>query len=67
MNKETELFQPIFDAAKEAIETVAKENGYTYIIDESVGVLLYAGGDDILPLVKTKLGIAASAEESAGE
>ena len=43
---------------KLAIEDVAKENGYTYIFDTSVGALLYQqDSDDILPLVKKKLGI----------
>ena len=56
--KEQELLQPVIDKAKEAINTVAKENAYTYILDSSVGVLLYSvEGDDILPLVKKKLGL----------
>lgn len=56
--KEQDLLQPIIDKAKEAIEAVAKENSYTYILDSSVGVVLYSvEGDDILPLVKKKLGM----------
>lgn len=56
--KEQDLLQPIIDKAKEAIESVAKENSYTYILDSSVGVVLYSvEGDDILPLVKKKLGM----------
>ncbi len=56
--KQTELLQPLLDKAKKAIEDVAKENGYTYIFDAGVGVLLYyEKGDNILPLVKTKLGL----------
>jgi len=56
--KEQELLQPIIDKAKEAINTVAKENGYTYVLDSSVGVVLYSiEGDDILPMVKKKLAI----------
>lgn len=56
--KEQTLLQPIIDKAKTAIIDVAKENGYTYILDSSVGVVLYSiEGDDILPKVKTKLGI----------
>ena len=39
------------------LRDVAKENGYTYIFDSAVGVTLYEGGDDILPLVKKKLGL----------
>ncbi|MEJ6737094.1 MAG: OmpH family outer membrane protein [Flavobacteriales bacterium] len=56
--KEQALLQPIIDKAKTAIDGVARENGYTYILDSSVGVVLYSvEGDDILPKVKTKLGI----------
>lgn len=56
--KEEELLQPVIDKAKEAINTVAKEGAYTYILDSSVGVVLYSiDGDDILPLVKKKLGL----------
>jgi outer membrane protein len=57
-NKEQEVLKPIVDKAKKAIEDVAKENGYTYIFDAGVGVLLYTdGSDDILALVKKKVGI----------
>jgi len=57
--KESELVQPIIDKAKKAIEAVAKENGYTYIFDSAAGsVVLYAEPtDDIMSLVKKKLGI----------
>ncbi|MEG2228315.1 MAG: OmpH family outer membrane protein [Odoribacter sp.] len=54
-----ELMQPVMDKALNAIKEVAKENGFTYIFDMSSGVLLYAAenSQDILPLVKTKLGL----------
>ena len=56
--KETSLLQPIIDKAKTAINDVAKENGYTYVLDSSAGSVLYSvEGDDLLPKVKTKLGI----------
>lgn len=56
--KEQELFKPISDKAVKAIGDVAKEKGYQYIFDEARGSLLYsADSDDILPLVKTKLGL----------
>src|SRR5690606_7110220 len=56
--KEEKLLQPIIDKAKQAIDDVAKENNYTYILDSSLGVVLYSvDSDDILPLVKKKLGI----------
>lgn len=57
--KEAELLQPIMDKANDAIQAVGKENGFTYIFDVGVGALVYFSEDsqDILPLVKTKLGI----------
>ncbi|MCL2131737.1 MAG: OmpH family outer membrane protein [Lentimicrobiaceae bacterium] len=56
--KQEELLKPIVDRAKSAIEEVAKENGYNYVFDSGIGVLLYSDeSDDILSLVKKKLGI----------
>jgi len=56
--KEQDLLTPMIDAAKKAIDEVAKENGYTYIFDAGSGFLLfYESGDNIMPLVKKKLGI----------
>ena len=56
--KEQSLLQPIIDKAKTAIDDVAKEEGYTYVLDSSVGVVLYSvDSDNILAKVKTKLGI----------
>lgn len=52
------LLKPIVDRAKKAIEEVGKENGYTYIFDAGVGAVLYSqDSDDIMPLVKKKLGL----------
>ena len=52
------LLAPIRAKALEAIKAVAKENGYAYVIDNAQGVLLvFPTGDDLLPLVKKKLGI----------
>lgn len=54
--KEQELIEPILTKAKKAIEEVAKENGYTYIFDTSVGAVLYwEESDNVLNLVKKKL------------
>lgn len=57
--KEAELFQPIIDKANKAVQEVGKENGFTYIFDISTGtVVFYAETSiNVLPLVKTKLGI----------
>jgi len=56
--KQEAYLKPIIDRAKSAIGEVAKENGYNYVFDSGMGVLLYSDdSDDILPLVKKKLGI----------
>ena len=54
-----DLLQPVMDKALNAIKEVAKENGFTYIFDMSSGVLLFTddNAEDILPLVKKKLGL----------
>ena len=56
---EQELFQPIMDKALNAIKEVGKENGFTYVFDLSAGGILYFADntEDILPLVKKKLGL----------
>ena len=57
-DRQEELLKPIVDRANAAIEEVGKENGYTYIFDAGVGTLLYSqDSDDIMPLVKKKLGL----------
>ncbi len=59
--KQADLFKPIFAKAEKAIEEVAKEKGLVYVFDVSEGgsVVLYKSNEslDLLPLVKTKLGI----------
>ena len=56
--KQQELFAPISDKAKAAIEKVAAELGFDYILDAQVGgTLIVAKGKDILPDVKKELGI----------
>ena len=57
-SKQQELLQPIITKAKDAVKEIAKENKYTYIINAIEDVMLYAEpGDDIMPMVKKKLGI----------
>ena len=58
--KEQELTEPLITKAKSAIDKVAKENGYTYVLDSGIGFMLYideTSGDDIMPLVKKELGL----------
>lgn len=58
-DQQTRLFQPIQEKAMNAIEAVARENGFTYIFDTSIGSIIFASDDsiDILPMVKEKLGL----------
>jgi outer membrane protein len=54
--RQQELIAPINRKAYDAIQAVAKENGYTYIFEK--GALLVAPpGDDIIPLVAKKLNV----------
>lgn len=56
--KRQELLQPIIDKADKAIKAVATEKKYDYIFDTSTGALLHVNPtDDIMALVKAKLGI----------
>lgn len=57
-NKQVELVEPLINKARKAIEEVGREHGYTYIFDAGVGTLLYfEKGDNVMPLVKQKLGL----------
>ncbi|MCB9193075.1 MAG: OmpH family outer membrane protein [Flavobacteriales bacterium] len=56
--QEQELLKPMVARTDSAITAVAKEKGFSYIFDSSAGFVLYSdGGDDIMPLVKAKLGL----------
>jgi len=56
-NREAALLEPITNKIKEAINTVASEQGFTYVYDKTT--LLYTSPDatDITNDVKAKLGI----------
>lgn len=56
--QEEELLRPMVEKANNAIKEVAAANNFTYILDISTGmVLYYEKGEDVMPLVKAKLGI----------
>ena len=62
-NKQLELMKPIVEKAQNAVNAVAREKGYTYVLDssQSKGVVIFVeGGEDILPLVKAKMGITTT-------
>lgn len=56
--QEEELLKPMVDRTNAAITEVAAANDFTYIFDTSTGfVLYYDKGEDIIELVKAKLGV----------
>jgi outer membrane protein len=59
--KQAELLQPAYDKIQNAINAVAKDNGYTYVFSSDAGtypVLLYVRDqDNITDLILLKLGI----------
>ena len=57
--KRTELYTPVFKKAEDAVKVVAQEQGFAYVFDVSQpGVVYFDGGEDLINVVKTKLGIA---------
>lgn len=56
-SKREELYAPILEEAKIAIEAIGKEGNYTMIFDTGTNALLFAmDSEDVLPQVKTRLG-----------
>ncbi|MAY22847.1 MAG: hypothetical protein CMC74_08720 [Flavobacteriaceae bacterium] len=56
--KEVDLFQPILDKAKSAIQKVARAQGFQYVLDSSQGSgVILSDGKDLLADVKKELGI----------
>jgi outer membrane protein len=56
--KKEEIYGPVLKKAEDAIKEVAKEKSYSYIFDTSLGSVIFAQeSDNIMPLVKTKLGL----------
>jgi outer membrane protein len=59
--KQNQLMDPVFKKVAKAIEDVAKENGYTFILTQQIGgldVILYADDKtDVSDLVLKKLGV----------
>ena len=57
--KQQELFAPVIDKVKKAINEVGTENNYTYIFDLSTQSIVYQSpkSNDVTALVKKKLGL----------
>jgi outer membrane protein len=62
--KNQELLAPIQKKAVEAIQAVAKENGFTYVFVKEQ-LLVYPPAEDIINLVKKRLGITITAAAPA--
>ena len=58
--KEQKLIEPIMKKVQDAIAAVAKENGYSYVLDET-SLLYFAESDDLNDKVKKYLGITETA------
>ena len=57
-NLRFKLLKPLNDKYLKIVNAVAKENGYTLILDESKGIVAYGNDSyDITALVKKKMGI----------
>jgi len=56
--KTNELSKPLFDKVRAAISQVAKEKGYTYVLNSTqTDLIVSPPGDDLMNDVKAKLGI----------
>lgn len=56
--KQEELLRPLLDKAQKAIEKVAKNKGYDYVLDSTEGGnVIVADGHNLLSDVKTEMGI----------
>lgn len=58
--RQQELMQPIYAKLMAAIKKVGEVNGYTYVFDISTGGVAYFNektADNVLPLIKTELGL----------
>ncbi len=52
------LLAPILERIDKALKEVAKENGFDMIFDEGSGAMLFtADSQDVMPMMKTKLGL----------
>lgn len=64
-NKQQQFLAPIYRKVLEAINTVAKEAGYTYVYNKEA-LLVAPTADDILPLVAKKLNVKLPVNAQSG-
>jgi outer membrane protein len=66
-SRRKELYQPVLDKVNKAIQDVAKEQAFTYVVDLTAGSLLYADEkNDLQNAVRAKLGLPAIAVTPVG-
>ncbi len=69
--KQQELLAPVMDKIQKAIDEVAKENGYVYVLNSDAGygttpvILVAPDSDNITNLVFKKMGVTPPAETPA--
>lgn len=63
--KQAEVLNPYFSKAFELINTVAKENGYTWVFKQDA-LLVAPPSDDLLPLIAKKMGVKLQTGPGAG-
>lgn len=57
-NKRVELLKPVYEKARETVLRVAREKGFTYVLDSTTGTgVILADGYDLMADVKKALGI----------
>ncbi len=64
-SKQNELLAPVYRRVMTAVQTVAKEKGYTYVYDKSV-LIVGPNGDDLLPAVAAKLNVKVPPNAQVG-
>ena len=64
--KQEEMMAPVAQKANQLISEVAKANGYAYVFRKEA-LIVSPEGDDILPLVKKKLGASAVVPKATGK
>jgi len=56
--KENDLIRPVIEKAREAIQKVAREQGFDYVLDSTTGTgVILADGKDLMADVKAELGM----------
>jgi outer membrane protein len=63
--KQNQYLEPVYRKVMNAVQTVAKEKGYTHVYDKSVFIIAPTG-DDLLPAVAQKLNIKVPAQVPVG-